>query len=130
MENITIRRNTGQELSEQWLRLTPEAGKKKTLKPAEKVGPIGGNKPAEMDSLKQAASGDEEALKKLSEGINQFMEGNRYSLQFIPDREAGIVVVRVLDSKGNLIRSIPPEELAALSSKIGSSIGLLVNEER
>lgn len=85
-------------------------------------------KPEQSEFVKKVARGDEEAIRQVAEAINQYMEGMRYSLQFVPNMDTGTVVVNVLDSEGKLVRSIPPEEMAALSSKIGSSTGLLVNE--
>ncbi|MDP3027959.1 MAG: flagellar protein FlaG [Deltaproteobacteria bacterium] len=87
-------------------------------------------KPAQSEFVRKVANGNEEAIRKVAESINRFMEDMDFSLRFIPDKEAGIVIVKVLDSDGNIIRTIPPEELAALTSRIGSSIGMLVNVNR
>ncbi|MDD5153563.1 MAG: flagellar protein FlaG [Desulfovibrionales bacterium] len=84
--------------------------------------------PAQSELIRKVAKGNEEAIRKVAENINRFMEDMDFSLRFIPDKEAGIVIVKVLDSEGNTIRTIPPEEMAALSSRIGSSIGVLVNK--
>jgi flagellar protein FlaG len=86
--------------------------------------------PAQLEFVSKVANGDEEAIRKVAENINRFMEDMDFSLRFIPDKEAGIVIIKVLDSNGNTIRTIPPEEMAALSSRIGSSIGMLVNVNR
>lgn len=86
--------------------------------------------PAQSEFVRKVANGNEEAIRKVAENINRFMEDMDFSLRFIPDKEAGIVIIKVLDSDGNTVRTIPPEELAALSSRIGSSIGMLVNVDR
>ena len=86
--------------------------------------------PAQPEFVRKVANGNEEAIRKVAENINRFMEDMDFSLRFIPDKEAGIVIIKVLDSDGNTIRTIPPEEMAALSSRIGSSIGMLVNVNR
>ncbi|HEC98956.1 MAG TPA: flagellar protein FlaG [Proteobacteria bacterium] len=86
--------------------------------------------PAQSEFVRKVANGNEEAIRKVAENINRFMEDMDFSLRFIPDKEAGIVIIKVLDSDGNTIRTIPPKEMAALSSRIGSSIGMLVNVNR
>lgn len=71
----------------------------------------------------------EESIKQLAENLNQFMKNLDYNLQFIPDREAGIVIIKVLDGNGKLIRQIPPEAFLSLSSRIGESIGIFINSK-
>jgi uncharacterized FlaG/YvyC family protein len=70
---------------------------------------------------------NEEAIKALTESLNHFMKSLRFNLQFIPDREAGGVIIKVYDGDGNLIRRIPPEVMGLLSSEFGANIGLLLN---
>lgn len=67
------------------------------------------------------------SLERLTESLNQFMKEIAYNLQFIPDREAGVVVIKVIDGEGKVIRQIPPEAILSLSSNIGETIGVLVN---
>lgn len=86
--------------------------------------------PAQSEFVRKLANGNEEAIRKMAEHINRFMEDMDFSLRFIPDKEAGKVTIKVLDSDGNTIRTIPPEQMATLSSRIGSSIGMLVNVNR
>ncbi|MBM3302988.1 MAG: flagellar protein FlaG, partial [Deltaproteobacteria bacterium] len=62
-------------------------------------------------TLNGISSRDEESVRELADRINEFMRSMNYSLQFVPDREAGIVVIRVLDGKGKVIRQIPPEAM-------------------
>jgi len=71
---------------------------------------------------------NEETAKALAEHINSFMRNMRYSIQFVMDKEDGQVIIKVLDGEGNLIRRIPPEAMSALSSRIGDSIGMVVNQ--
>jgi len=133
METIGIRENAVNELVPVFSRPASDAVEKvphaserpETEKLA--AGKSAGPGPAEF--LKKVASGNEEAIRKLAESINEFMKAISYSLQFIPDKEAGMVIIKVLDSEGNVVRRIPPEEMAGLYSRIGSSIGLLVNEK-
>jgi len=70
----------------------------------------------------------DEAIKVLSERLNKVVDAMRFSIQFVVDREAEGIVIKVLDSKGNLIRRIPPEVVASVSD-IGENLGLLLNTE-
>lgn len=79
--------------------------------------------------LKKISEGDREALQNIMDNINQFMETMQFSLQFIPGQKAGMAIIRVLDKDGNVIRQIPPDVIAALSSRFGESVGLLLNEQ-
>jgi len=83
----------------------------------------------QRDSIEKVTGEQEETIRQLAENLNQFMRSIDYNLQFIPDREAGIVIIKVLDENGNVIRQIPPEAIQSLSSKIGESIGILLNSK-
>ncbi len=74
------------------------------------------------------SGGNEEEVKILTENINRFMKTMQYNLQFIVDKESGKVIIKVLDGKGNLIRRIPPEDMAGISAQIGESVGMVVNK--
>lgn len=65
----------------------------------------------------------------LAEQIRSFMDTTRYSLQFIPNKDTGHVTIKVYDNSGRVIRQIPPEEIALLAAKIGSTTGMLVDEK-
>lgn len=69
----------------------------------------------------------ERAIQALTQRLNHFMESSHFNLQFIPDRKAGGVVIKVYDGNGNLIRRIPPEVMDLLSSEFGDHIGILLN---
>jgi uncharacterized FlaG/YvyC family protein len=71
---------------------------------------------------------NEKAVKALAESLNSFMKSMSYSLQFVPDRENGRVVVKVLDSDGKVVRQIPPESLGELADNVGAKTGIVVNE--
>lgn len=85
--------------------------------------------PATAESIKEITIAQDEVVKNLSESLNEFMKSVGYSLQFIPDREAGVVVIKVLDGEGRVVRQIPPEAVLALSSKIGENIGVFINSK-
>ena len=63
------------------------------------------------------------------ESVNQIIKAMRYNIQFVVDRESRGVIIKVVDSEGNLIRRIPPEGLASFSSETGAGLGLLLNRE-
>ncbi|MCX8117536.1 MAG: flagellar protein FlaG [Desulfobacterota bacterium] len=71
----------------------------------------------------------EENIRQVAENLNEFMRSIDYNLQFIPDRESGIVIIKVLDGNGKVIRQIPPEAILSLSARIGESIGVLFNSK-
>lgn len=81
------------------------------------------------EMTQEASQGKEKGIQELVENINRFMRAMNFSLQFIPDRESGSIVIKVLDSKGEIIRQIPPEAITSLSSRIGESIGILLNSK-
>lgn len=84
---------------------------------------------AHRESVEKGVSEQEETIRELAENLNRFMKSIDYNLQFIPDREAGIVIIKVLDGNGKVIRQIPPEAIRSLSSRIGESIGILLNSK-
>lgn len=87
--------------------------------------------PKETGAEKNSGAGsrvDEEAIGELADRINEFMRSMNYSLQFVPDRESGMVVIKVLDSKGKVLRQIPPAEMASIASMLDSKIGMILNE--
>ena len=117
MEILRIKENIGRALLQQ-----------STQKPLKKPEQVKGDAPGLPDSSKRISKGNEEAIKDLTENINQFMKTMNYSLKFVPDHEAGTVVIKVLDGKGKVVRQIPPESLVEFSSKIESRSGLIINE--
>lgn len=84
---------------------------------------------ASVNSVKKITMEQEANIRQLAENLNQFMRSIDYHLQFIPDREAGIVIIKVLDGDGKLIRQIPPEAILSLSSGIGESMGVFINSK-
>ncbi len=88
------------------------------------------------DLFKGVSRGDPEAMKSLTdekinhfaERANQVVESMHHSIQFVVNREAGEVVINVVDSEGNVIFKIPPEVLPATSG-MDANRGLLLNTE-
>jgi len=79
------------------------------------------------EAMKIVFEGNEESLQAIAERINQSLKSMGYSLQFIPNKESGVVVIKVLDEKGKVIRQIPPEAMIGLFSEIGDK-GLILNK--
>ena len=98
-------------------------------KPAEKpVPPREEPVPVQKEFPKIDLARNEKAVKALAESLNSFMKSMSYSLQFVPDKESGRVVVKVLDGEGNVVRRIPPESLGELADNLGAKTGIVVNE--
>lgn len=70
---------------------------------------------------------NQKAIKNLFEHINEFAKSNQINLKFIPAEEAGLVIIKVYDGEGNLIRQIPPEEVLALAAELEKKKGFLLN---
>jgi flagellar protein FlaG len=81
------------------------------------------------ESIEKGTGEEEETIRELAENLNQFMRSIDYNLQFVPDQEAGIVIIKVLDGSGKVIRQIPPEAILSLSSRIGESMGVFINSK-
>ncbi len=86
-------------------------------------------RPVSGETIRENIARSEEALRKVAEGINEFMRSENYSIQFIPHQDSGVVVVKVIDGEGNVVREIPPETMLALASQGEEGIGLLLNSE-
>jgi uncharacterized FlaG/YvyC family protein len=71
----------------------------------------------------------QEAVKAVADRLMAFLDAAQYSLEFIPNRKNGRVTIRVLNSAGQVIRQIPPEELERISVQAGSGTGLLVDQK-
>ncbi len=81
-------------------------------------------KPPKKGNLKDLT---DESIKNLAARMNQIAKDMRFSIQFVVDQHAGKVTIKVLDSEGKLIRQIPPEVMAGVSSEVGADLGVLLN---
>jgi uncharacterized FlaG/YvyC family protein len=79
--------------------------------------------------FKKVSKGDAEATKGLTEEANKVLEAMGHHIQFVVDQESKNVVIKVVDSEGNLIRQIPPEDLASFASATGTDLGFLLNKQ-
>jgi uncharacterized FlaG/YvyC family protein len=89
-------------------------------------GPSEGNARGDSQALKSVS---EKTLNDIATRVNQVAESMQYQIQFIVERKSRGVVVKVLDNDGKLIRQIPPEDIAAISSDPDKNSGLLLNTE-
>ena len=119
MEILGVKENLYREAPQ--ISVQKQADKPEPPKEPEKPAP-----PPEVPKVNPAPS--EETIKALTENLNSFMRSMSYSLQFVLDKENGQVVIKVLDGEGKVIRRIPPEAMTSLSSSMGSSVGMVVNE--
>ncbi len=103
----------------------PDSSEKHPKKPSPLKEPEGSS----MEFVEKISEEQEKRVQELTENLNQFMRNIDYNLQFVPDREAGVVIIKVLDANGKVIRQIPPEAILSLSSRIGESMGVLINSK-
>ncbi len=93
----------------------------------ENLHPPGENKGAEAKFREAFIEENQKAIQNLAEHISKLAENNQFSIKFVPEKEAGIVIIKVYDAQGKLVRQIPPEELLALSAELGKKKGFLLN---
>jgi len=66
---------------------------------------------------------DKQKLEEEVEKINQFLQQNeRRTIQFTVDEESDRTVIRILDSKGEQIKQIPPEEILEISRRLAEQM--------
>ncbi len=88
--------------------------------------PMEGTPPApDRVGAASGAADVHEFARHMAEILNQAMKDLRFSVSFHPDAESGVVIVRVLDANGELIRVVPLEEFAAMNRRL--AMGALEN---
>lgn len=65
----------------------------------------------------------------LAEAVNEALKNMRYSLQFVVEAKDKSLTVRVLDSEGEVIREIPPEEIRNLQRRLLEMVGVLFDQK-
>lgn len=65
----------------------------------------------------------------LAEAVNEALKNMRYSLQFVVEAKDKSLTVRVLDSEGEVIREIPPEEIRNLQKRLLEMVGVLFDQK-
>lgn len=61
----------------------------------------------------------------LAEAVNQALHNMKYSLQFVVNGKGRDLTVRVLDSEGQVVREIPPEEIRKMQERLLEMMGVL-----
>ncbi len=80
-------------------------------------------KPVEHSSDIQAFS------EHLAEAVNEALRNMKYSLQFVVDGKGKDFMVRVLDSEGQVVREIPPEEIRKMQERLLEMMGVLFDRK-
>ncbi len=93
----------------------------------ENTHPLVENKGEGANLREVFAEENQKAIQNLAEHINKLAKNNQFSIKFIPEKEAGLVIIKVYDAQGKLVRQIPPEEILALSAELGKKKGFLLN---
>lgn len=70
---------------------------------------------------------NQKVIKNLFYRIRDFAKDNQISLKFVLEKDLGLVIIKVYDGEGNIIRQIPPEEVLALSAELEKKKGFLLN---
>lgn len=65
----------------------------------------------------------------LAEAVNEALRNMKYSLQFVVEAKDRSLTVRVLDSEGEVIREIPPEEIRSMQQRLLEMVGILFDEK-
>jgi uncharacterized FlaG/YvyC family protein len=65
----------------------------------------------------------------LAEAVNEALKNMRYSLEFVVEQKDRSLTVRVLDSEGEVIREIPPEEIRNLQKRLLEMMGVLFDQK-
>ncbi len=65
----------------------------------------------------------------LAEAVNQALRSMRYSLQFVVNERGKDLTVRVLDSEGEVVREIPPEEIRKMQERLLEMMGVLFDRK-
>lgn len=81
----------------------------------------------------QKESESRKSGKEIEEYLNEILRISSLfdrKLKFVLDRDAGTIIVKVIDKRTDkVIKEIPPESLQKLHSSMKEAIGLLIDEE-
>ncbi len=73
---------------------------------------------------------NQEELKELSHALSEFLSIFNLEVKLVYHKEAGQIVVQVIDKRTNeVIKQIPPEELLRIAKKIHDFVGLLLEKK-
>ncbi len=98
----------------------------RTITPAEKVEKD--RKPEDLSLQEDEKLEQEVAPEEVLDRIKSLTEDGLYSVRFEMDKDAGDVVIKLVDSEsGELLRQIPAEEILGLNKTLRDLRGLMVN---
>jgi flagellar protein FlaG len=81
----------------------------------------------QVSSYKDQTKLSQEELKELSKALNHFLSLFNLETKLVYNKDAGQVVVQVIDKRTNeVIKQIPPEELLEVSKRIHEFIGIFL----
>lgn len=66
-----------------------------------------------------------EILSKVIDSVQRFVKDTKTSLEFVSDQELKLIITKVLDSEGEEIRQIPPEEMVKIMKTLRKGTGLV-----
>jgi flagellar protein FlaG len=85
---------------------------------------------AQVSSNKDQTKLSQEELKELSKALNHFLSLFNLETKLVYNKDAGQVIVQVIDKRTNeVIKQIPPEELLEVAKKIHDFVGLLLEKK-
>ena len=92
---------------------------------------LAGNAEVEPIGPAQPAVTDRQAAEEVADDLNDFVQAVNRQLQFSVDKESDKTVIKVVDTEsGDVIRSIPSEEILNLQKQLKESIERLFPEEQ
>jgi flagellar protein FlaG len=84
----------------------------------------------QVSSYKDQTKLSQEELKELSKALNHFLSLFNLETKLVYNKDAGQVVVQVIDKRTNeVVKQIPPEELLEVAKKIHDFVGLLLEKK-
>jgi flagellar protein FlaG len=84
----------------------------------------------QVSSNKDQTKLSQEELKELSKALNHFLSLFNLETKLVYNKDAGQVIVQVIDKRTNeVIKQIPPEELLEVAKKIHDFVGLLLEKK-
>ena len=100
---------------------TQQTQQKESIQRVEKV---------QVSFYKDQTKLSQEELKELSKALNHFLSLFNLETKLVYNKDAGQVVVQVIDKRTNeVIKQIPPEELLEVAKKIHDFVGLLLEKK-
>jgi flagellar protein FlaG len=82
---------------------------------------------AQVSSYKDQTKLSQEELKELSKALNHFLSLFNLETKLVYDKDAGQVIVQVIDKRTNeVVKQIPPEELLEVAKRIHDFIGIFL----